>query len=394
MPRCCCCRPRGSTTPGARLAVRYRFCTVDIDANGTVTLSGTSAGAPVAAPALDETALVLHTSGSTGRPKRVPLSHANLSISAANVARGYAAVGRRRGHVRDAAVPRPRARGLDAGHAVDRRHGGRPHQVQPAVLLGLCAGRGRHLVLGGAHHSPAAARARQARRTAAGRRSQAAVHPLVQRVAAAAGHARSRGGVRRARARGLRHDRGRAPDGDQPAAASGPPAGLGRDRHRRQDHDPERGRTGAAGRRARRSLHPGSQRHHRLREQPRGQRHRVLRRHLVPHRRSGRAGRERLPDVDRTPEGDDQPRRREDLAARDRRGAARPSVGGRGGVLRHAASHLGRGSGGGGAAEGAGRRRPTCWPSARSAWPTSNGPRRSTSPTPSRARRPARSSAA
>ena len=35
-------------------------------------------------------ALVLHTSGSTGRPKRVPLAHANLSISAGNVARSYA----------------------------------------------------------------------------------------------------------------------------------------------------------------------------------------------------------------------------------------------------------------------------------------------------------------
>ena len=40
-------------------------------------------------PAADDVALVLHTSGSTGRPKRVPLTHANLSISAANVARGY-----------------------------------------------------------------------------------------------------------------------------------------------------------------------------------------------------------------------------------------------------------------------------------------------------------------
>ncbi|HZI81488.1 MAG TPA: acyl--CoA ligase [Vicinamibacterales bacterium] len=78
-------RAAGSTVP---------ILTVDMDANGTVTLSGTSSGrlsgAPVATPALDETALVLHTSGSTGRPKRVPLSHANLSISAANVARGYA----------------------------------------------------------------------------------------------------------------------------------------------------------------------------------------------------------------------------------------------------------------------------------------------------------------
>jgi acyl-CoA synthetase (AMP-forming)/AMP-acid ligase II len=33
--------------------------------------------------------LILHTSGSTGRPKRVPLAHANLSISAGNVARHY-----------------------------------------------------------------------------------------------------------------------------------------------------------------------------------------------------------------------------------------------------------------------------------------------------------------
>jgi acyl-CoA synthetase (AMP-forming)/AMP-acid ligase II len=74
-------RAAGSTVP---------ILTVDMDANGIVTLSGTSAGAPVAAPALDETALVLHTSGSTGRPKRVPLSHANLSISAGNVARSYA----------------------------------------------------------------------------------------------------------------------------------------------------------------------------------------------------------------------------------------------------------------------------------------------------------------
>jgi acyl-CoA synthetase (AMP-forming)/AMP-acid ligase II len=38
----------------------------------------------------NDVALVLHTSGSTGRPKRVPLSHANLTVSATNVARGYA----------------------------------------------------------------------------------------------------------------------------------------------------------------------------------------------------------------------------------------------------------------------------------------------------------------
>jgi acyl-CoA synthetase (AMP-forming)/AMP-acid ligase II len=64
--------------------------TVEMDANGTVTLSGTAGRKPVAAPALTDTALILHTSGSTGRPKRVPLSHTNLSISAGNVARSYA----------------------------------------------------------------------------------------------------------------------------------------------------------------------------------------------------------------------------------------------------------------------------------------------------------------
>ena len=37
-------------------------------------------------PAPDDVALLLHTSGTTSRPKRVPLTHANLCASAANVA--------------------------------------------------------------------------------------------------------------------------------------------------------------------------------------------------------------------------------------------------------------------------------------------------------------------
>lgn len=39
-----------------------------------------------APPAATDVALVLHTSGTTGRPKRVPLTHANLTSSARNVA--------------------------------------------------------------------------------------------------------------------------------------------------------------------------------------------------------------------------------------------------------------------------------------------------------------------
>src|SRR5471030_3031321 len=77
--------------------------TIDMDASGTVTLTrlrspedpasfgaaGPVARKPVAPPTVDDVALVLHTSGSTGRPKRVPLKHANLSISAQNVAHSY-----------------------------------------------------------------------------------------------------------------------------------------------------------------------------------------------------------------------------------------------------------------------------------------------------------------
>ena len=73
----------GSKVPVASVAM----------ANGKVTIVGASNRAPVAPPAAgehDEPALILHTSGSTGRPKRVPLAHANLRISAANVARTYA----------------------------------------------------------------------------------------------------------------------------------------------------------------------------------------------------------------------------------------------------------------------------------------------------------------
>jgi acyl-CoA synthetase (AMP-forming)/AMP-acid ligase II len=70
----------GSTVPVASVAM----------VNGQVTLVGASDRTPVVPPVAAEPALILHTSGSTGRPKRVPLAHANLCISASNVARTYA----------------------------------------------------------------------------------------------------------------------------------------------------------------------------------------------------------------------------------------------------------------------------------------------------------------
>lgn len=84
--------PDGTDEARRAAGDRVPILTVDMDANGTVSLSGVSgtrsAESP-ASPAIDDVALILHTSGSTGRPKRVPLSHANLAISARNVARSY-----------------------------------------------------------------------------------------------------------------------------------------------------------------------------------------------------------------------------------------------------------------------------------------------------------------
>ena len=74
----------------ARPATLFPSSPIDMDATGTVGFVGSSARATVrAAGEPDDVALVLHTSGSTGRPKRVPLAHANLAISAGNVARSY-----------------------------------------------------------------------------------------------------------------------------------------------------------------------------------------------------------------------------------------------------------------------------------------------------------------
>jgi acyl-CoA synthetase (AMP-forming)/AMP-acid ligase II len=74
-------RAAGDTVP---------ILTIDMSEAGNVTLTGVDARKPFVPPSITDVALVLHTSGSTGRPKRVPLSHANLSISATNVARSYA----------------------------------------------------------------------------------------------------------------------------------------------------------------------------------------------------------------------------------------------------------------------------------------------------------------
>jgi acyl-CoA synthetase (AMP-forming)/AMP-acid ligase II len=82
--------PDGADEARRAAGDRVPILTIDMDAAGTVRLSGVTGRGSVSIPSVNDTALILHTSGSTGRPKRVPLSHANLSISARNVARSYA----------------------------------------------------------------------------------------------------------------------------------------------------------------------------------------------------------------------------------------------------------------------------------------------------------------
>jgi acyl-CoA synthetase (AMP-forming)/AMP-acid ligase II len=65
---------------------------VALDRAGRVQFSseGNASGAQTGDfPNAGDTALILHTSGTTSRPKRVPLSHANLTTSARNVAETY-----------------------------------------------------------------------------------------------------------------------------------------------------------------------------------------------------------------------------------------------------------------------------------------------------------------
>jgi len=99
--------PQGAEEARRAAGDRVPILTADLDSAGAVHLvaqpfraAPAAVGRPeglryetppaISAPVADDIALVLHTSGSTGPPKRVPLTHANLAVSAANIAECYA----------------------------------------------------------------------------------------------------------------------------------------------------------------------------------------------------------------------------------------------------------------------------------------------------------------
>ena len=186
-----------------------------------------SHAAPRRRPGADDQALVLHTSGTTSRPKIVPLRQRNLAASARNIAAALQLTPADRSlnvmplfHIHGimAGLLAP----LSAGASVVCTPGSTPSSstagsttLQPDLLHGRAddapdgAGPG------------AGGRARPRLRFV--RSSSAALPgPVLEGLG---------GPVRRARRRGLRHDRGVAPDDLQPAAAGSHQAGVGR--HRR-----------------------------------------------------------------------------------------------------------------------------------------------------------------
>ena len=66
-----------------------RIVEVAVDDAGSIAFADLTSTASVEVPQPDDVALVLHTSGTTSRPKQVPLSHANLLISARTIVETY-----------------------------------------------------------------------------------------------------------------------------------------------------------------------------------------------------------------------------------------------------------------------------------------------------------------
>ena len=184
------------------------------------------------------TALVLHTSGTTARPKLVPLTHRRLCLSAEKRRGDARADGRRPLPERHASLPHPRPRRRPAVVALTPA---RASSARPASTRRLSTPGSRSSSRRGTRRCPRCTRRCVAR---AGRTATdvAALREVVVGASACSRARRSRAGIRRSGHRGVRHDRGRAPAREQPAATSRAEAGLGwpgdgsRHRRARRDH--------------------------------------------------------------------------------------------------------------------------------------------------------------
>ena len=272
----------------------------------------------------DDVALILHTSGTTGRPKRVPLQHLNLALSARNIVNTYQLSP---DDVSLCLMPLFHVHGLVASTLSTLLSGGTvvvPARFNPLSFWRTVRDSRRHLVFGRAHDPSAHAGARRARRPNPAARSRCASSgPAARRLPSKlAKKLEALFGAPVLEAYGMTEASHQMASNPLPPQARkfgtvGPATGI------QIGIMNEAGDLLAAGRQGR-SGDPGPERDSGLRKQSRGQRQ-IVRQRLVPHRRSGRSRCRGLSAADRTPQGDDQSRRRKDCAARDRRSAAHAS---------------------------------------------------------------------
>ena len=181
----------------------------------------------------DDVALLLHTSGTTSRPKQVPLRQRNLAYSARSIAGCY---GLGPDDVSYCSMPLFHVHGLVASTLaalaaggsvlVPRRYTSRGFwsQAREHAITWVSAGPTTHLMALDARDGDAP--------------REPALRPLLQLAAVARAHGARRGGLRRPRRRGVRHDRGEPSDGVEPASTGAPHSRLGRRLGRRRDLDP------------------------------------------------------------------------------------------------------------------------------------------------------------
>ena len=237
-PRACSCsarRPRRRRAP--RPARRCRSPTSSLRARQAAGARGrrraTPASSARAGRPTTSRCSCTRAARRAGR-SRCRCATATCMASARSIARHYELGRRRRVVLRDAALPRARARRLDARAARRRRHGRRPAPRRAGRFWPQLGEHGVDLVLAPArrfHQMLLDARARATRPTERACASSARAAPRSGAELADA----PRGVPRRADARGVRHDRGEPRDGRQPAAARAARARLGRRPDRRRD---------------------------------------------------------------------------------------------------------------------------------------------------------------
>ena len=276
-----------------------------------MTHDGGGAAQPVSGP--DDVALVLHTSGTTSRPKRVPLRHRNLTASIANIVRSYALSPE---DVSLCVMPLFHVHGLMASALATLASGGTvvvPEKFNPMAFWPLMqATKPTWFTASPTPHSLILSRLRDNRppgseRLRFVRSCSAALSPAQMALM------EERLGAPVLEAYGMTEASHQMASNPLPPTPSGTSAwhrvGSDRGTRRCEIADASTARSASAAP----NVIDGYENNPEANAI-------VVHERLVSHRRPGHAGRRRLPAPARADQGDDQPRRREDRASRDRRG--------------------------------------------------------------------------